>query len=75
VNCVVADAVIVEPVSGAVSLVSGKRTGIESVLSLVNDFERPNSQYFQGFRVKFPTHLNRVFPREIREFSGLIREI
>ena len=57
------------------SLVSGKRTGIERISSLFDNFDSPKVQYLRNYLSGFPTILSRELLRKIRECSRLIREI
>jgi hypothetical protein len=69
-ECVVADAVVVEPVSlPAHSLLTGKLTGNSVVPACISGLRRPMDQRRQSLAAKFPTHRNREFIAKNRESS------
>jgi hypothetical protein len=56
------------------SLLTGKRTGIISILGLFSNQTPKLVQRFWGLRAKFPTHRSREFLNKSREFPEPIRE-
>ncbi len=73
-NCVVADAVQVEPVSTLNSLLTGKLTGNFVKIASLMRFCTLTREQIQRFAAKFPTQQNREFLRRNREFERAIEQ-
>jgi hypothetical protein len=54
------DPVIIEPVSGSPSLLTGKLTGNFVIFAPAQRFSRPDAASIQYLRAEFPTQLNGV---------------
>jgi hypothetical protein len=73
-DCVVADAVLVEPVSNENSLLTGKLTGNFAFLGPQKPISLHETTVLQRLFTKFPTQINRENISKNREFLAVNRE-